>query len=260
MSRRLGRAVRAVGRLAAASGQWHSVGRIDAAGLAALSCPSRGLCVAVDRAGDVVTSTDPAGAVSAWSIAKLDGAGALTSVACPSVSLCVAVDASGDVLSSGDPTGGPLAWKLAHVVDVGLSHLSCPSVAFCVAVVDSGAVTSGAEAAAAGNVVISSNPAGGGGSWGRVQVDSFLGNRCGHDFPWDRCGVSITGLSCPSPSLCVGVDSNGQVLTYKAPTGWTESGNGETFGAYDGVSCGSESLCWQFARSRSRVVRTVPGR
>ena len=65
----------------------------------------------------------------------------------------------------------------------------------------------------------------------------------GHDFPWDRCGVSITGLSCPSPALCVGVDSNGQVLTHKAPTGWTQSGNGETFGAYDGVPCGSESLC-----------------
>ena len=38
-----------------------------------VSCPSSGLCVAVDRAGNVVTSTNPTGGAAAWTVTDVDG-------------------------------------------------------------------------------------------------------------------------------------------------------------------------------------------
>ena len=38
-----------------------------------VSCPSSGLCVAVDGAGDVVTSTNPTGGASAWTVTDVEG-------------------------------------------------------------------------------------------------------------------------------------------------------------------------------------------
>src|ERR1700683_116431 len=55
-----------------------------------LSCPSTTLCVAVDGAGHVITSTQPKGS-AAWLTVDVDGTHAINDVACPSGSLCVAV-------------------------------------------------------------------------------------------------------------------------------------------------------------------------
>jgi hypothetical protein len=68
-----------------------------------------------------------------------------------------------------------------------------------------------------------------------------------HQAPFS--GNVVTGLSCPSTSLCVGVDDVGNVLTATNPTGglgaWTltsvhpsNSGNG-----LSAVSCPSTTLC-----------------
>ena len=62
-----------------------------------MSCTSAALCVAVDIDGDVLSSTDPTGGVSAWSAAHVYG-GSLHSVSCPSVLFCVATG-GGDVLT-----------------------------------------------------------------------------------------------------------------------------------------------------------------
>jgi hypothetical protein len=37
-----------------------------------VSCPSVGLCVAVDQVGDVVTSNNPAGGAAAWTVTHVD--------------------------------------------------------------------------------------------------------------------------------------------------------------------------------------------
>jgi len=66
--------------------------------LNSISCPSALLCVGVDGAGDVLTSSRPAGGVRAWSQAvTLDPGHNLAQVSCAAVSPCVAVDVAGRV-------------------------------------------------------------------------------------------------------------------------------------------------------------------
>jgi hypothetical protein len=66
-------------------------------GLTGISCASKSLCVAVDNAGNVLTSTHPAAGPSAWQKTHVDD-WALTAVSCPSTKLCVAVDQDGRVV------------------------------------------------------------------------------------------------------------------------------------------------------------------
>jgi hypothetical protein len=57
--------------------------------------------------------------------------------------------------------------------------------------------------------------------------------------------TELTGMSCPSVSLCVATDSAGNVLATTSPAGgpqaWSISDVGE--GRLDGVSCPTETLC-----------------
>src|ERR1700693_3636342 len=84
--------------------------------LEGVSCPTSGLCVAVDELGNVVTSSNPQGGAAAWTVTHVDftkdaqsQATNLSAVSCPSGDLCVAVDFSGDVVTSTNPTGGASA-------------------------------------------------------------------------------------------------------------------------------------------------------
>ena len=89
-----------------------------AASFDGVSCASASLCVAVDDAGDVVTSTDPTGGPSAWRVTNVAPGtanpfpgGIYAAVSCPSRSLCAAVENMADeVITSTNPTGGPSAW------------------------------------------------------------------------------------------------------------------------------------------------------
>jgi hypothetical protein len=64
-----------------------------------VSCAATGLCVAVDAAGYVLGSDDPAAAAPAWhEEVSVDPGTPLTSVACVSTGFCAAVDGSGRVL------------------------------------------------------------------------------------------------------------------------------------------------------------------
>ena len=202
--------------------------------LAGVSCPSTSLCVAVDDAGDVLTSTDPAGGAGAWTVTDVDGSHALSGVSCPSTSLCVAVDSAGDVLSSTDPTGGGAAWNVVNVIeDDRIVGVSCSSTSLCVAVdVD-------------GNVLASSDPTGGAGDWSSTEVVS--GN--------------LLSVSCPSDSLCVATDNAGHVVTTADPTGgagaWTVTDvDGSKY--LDGVSCASTAQCVAVDESGNVVTSTDP--
>lgn len=220
-----------------------------------MSCPSASLCVAIDRRGNVVTSTDPTGGASAWHVVPVDTKGVfcvgffgevcfgLTGISCPSASLCVAVDLKGNVVTSTDPTGDASAWHIAHVDTegvacsevygcYGVSAVSCPSPSLCVAVDE------------AGNAVTSTNPTGGSSAWHVAHVDP--GAFC---TPSSGCH-GMSGVSCPSRSLCVAADVEGSVLTSTNPTGgaraWitaTVEGNIPGIFSTVGVSCPSPSFC-----------------
>jgi hypothetical protein len=103
----------------------------------ALSCPSVTLCVAITGQGDVVTSTDPTGGVSAWKVTRLAGSMMLDSVSCASRAFCVVGGASDSVFVSHDPAAGSSWWTETRVTPQGseaIVGLSCPSAGFCVAI------------------------------------------------------------------------------------------------------------------------------
>jgi hypothetical protein len=71
--------------------------------LAALLCPSAGLCVGEDVATDMVTTTDPTGPASGWATFTVDTSNHESGgISCPTPSLCVAVGGQ-DVVTSTNP-------------------------------------------------------------------------------------------------------------------------------------------------------------
>jgi hypothetical protein len=216
---------------------WDSSARIDGAGLAGLSCPSNSLCVAVDRSGNVVVSTDPAGQGAPWNLASVDGSTRLSDVSCPSPSLCVAVDQAGNVLTSGKPTGGTGSWSRVQLETTSINSISCPSVSLCVAV-DS-----------AGDVLTSTQPVGGSSAWSIVHVDDALNYECYHyRYTGPNCQAALLTVSCPSTSLCLATDESGDVISSHNPTGgkaaWSDGRGGiPASEAFNGLSCPTVSLC-----------------
>jgi hypothetical protein len=84
-----------------------------------LTCPSSTHCVALDNAGNVLSTSDPSGGWRAWHKAPIDAEMysysteapnnpppynlsplSLTAISCPTARFCAAVDTSGHVLTS----------------------------------------------------------------------------------------------------------------------------------------------------------------
>jgi len=241
-----------------------SVPEAAASGFADVACPSASLCVAVSGSQAVV-STDPAG--GEWRAAVVDpdpfGFFSLTSIACPTTSLCVAGDYGGNVVSTTAP-GDPFGWTVTHVHDASIDGVSCASASLCVAVSDT---------AAGGNVIASSDPAGGEGAWAAATIADVYAlnavacpsaslcvaaNRygqvvassepAGDGAAWSpaRLGLNaLTGVSCPSASFCAASDDAGNVLTSNAPSGGAAAWGRATISTspLTGVSCASAELC-----------------
>jgi hypothetical protein len=191
-----------------------------------LSCASAALCVAADEGGNVVTTTTPT--AGAWTTTLVDGINPLKGISCPSASLCVGVDGAGNIATSTNPTSPASTWSDASSVDPpgtlgydgdnGLTGVSCPATTLCVAV------------DANGNVVTSSNPAGGASTWHVANIASD----------------SLPGVSCASATLCVAVDSGGSIYSSTNPAGgasaWQKQANVDSNGL-SSVSCPTASLC-----------------
>jgi len=214
--------------------------------LSGIDCPSTGLCVAVDDSGNVVTSTNPTGGASAWTVTKIDSYfmanNILEGISCPSTSLCVAVDGNGNIVTSTNLTGVASSWHLVHLEAVGdVREVSCPSAELCV-IVDG-----------AGDVISSTEPTGGATAWTTTHVDS------------NGSSGELSGISCPSTKLCVAVDRKGDVLTSTDPTGgsgeWTstkiDSEEGD-FTSLSAVSCPSVGLCVAVDESGNLFTSTNP--
>jgi hypothetical protein len=200
---------------------WSAPMSIDPSGgpPTAVSCASASLCVWVDRGGDIVSSTNPAGGAGAWGINRDFHGGIFSGVSCPTPALCVVTSSGGGVLTSSHPTATSGSWTGVVVPGEsgGLNGISCPSASLCVGV--------------GGNVVSSTNPAGGAGAWKAINVPG--------------AGI-LNAVSCPSSSLCVAAGSNGVIATSTNPTGsasdWTVSDVDADNNKY-GISCPSTSLC-----------------
>jgi hypothetical protein len=212
--------VLAVPASAAAPLGWGSAAPADPGhSLSAVSCPTVGLCVAVDGAGNVVFTTAPTSA-GAWTLVSpaVDSGHSLTSVSCPTASLCFAADNHGSVFSSATPSANS-GWTSESVDGTTqINAISCPAASLCVAVDNSGAVR------------YSSTP-GTASSWTGSTIDS---------------GHRLTAVSCPTTSLCAAVDNAGQVLvsTNPASGGWgTALMISSTAPALTAISCTSTALC-----------------
>jgi hypothetical protein len=202
----------------AGAGAWHAIRPPGAGTLAAISCPTVALCVAVNQSGDVITSRDPIGSLAAWTVARVDRSrgASFFSLACPSVSLCVAVDARGSVFSSTDPAGGARAWR--HFKSPGGAVLACPSVSFCLV--------------AGGGTLSSHNPAGGRGAWRSAGVDAL--------------GLISLSMACPSASFCVVGQIFGFIATSTNPSGGSSAWRQGRIGAtsdVNAISCPTVTLC-----------------
>jgi hypothetical protein len=179
---------------------WSAVHLDGAAQLSGgLACPAVTFCLAVDNAGDVVTTQQPGGA-GAWTVTKsgvavpvtvgapLGPFGATAFTACPSVAFCAVVDPAGGLAtSSAGATGSPPVWahRVIASAAAGLSGVSCASVSFCVAV------------SGDGHALISTSAAGGAPVWSSTRIDG--------DIP-------LTAVSCASAAICVATDAEGNAI------------------------------------------------
>lgn len=182
----------------------------------------------------------------------------LSSVSCPTVSLCVAVGGLDTVASSQAPAVPAAGWRVVHPeYPVGpgktcvegephcptpggrLNAVSCASEDFCVAV------------SYEGFIYVSTDPTGGAGAWTPTVINEGGGN------------THLTGVSCPSPSLCAAVSggykTSGKVLTSTDPASgrWQAAELGDPLDLR-GVSCGTPTLCVATAREGRLFVSTDP--
>jgi hypothetical protein len=205
-----------------------------------LECPTASLCVMTDLKGNVFATDTPTGAASSWRNEFAVGANALISMSCPAPALCVALDDAGRIVLSRDPTARHPDWR-AYTAGIEAAQITCPSTTRCFAFA---APTHGFASVFAiklrpghtptsrrsivphlyganefacpslrvcvgtvgflGEVVSSTDPGAGARAWKQTVIDA---------------GGYPDAISCPSPSLCVAVDGNGNVLSSTHLTG-----------------------------------------
>jgi hypothetical protein len=227
-------------------------------GATMIDCPSAHVCVAADGGGNLITSTDPMGEdPAAWTVSHIDtgtGCGsnaatpaqcAIEAVSCASPLSCAAADRSGELFASSDPGGGTGHW-ISYPIDTdpwGI-RISCSFELLCVAV------------DLHGRAVTARSPAEGAGAWRTATIDTGpCPDSCAQvGAPGER---QLSAVSCPSASLCVAGDWDGNVLDTTDPADaaprWesTYADTGTNVGitglvlrdAVSDIACPSASLC-----------------
>lgn len=188
--------------------------------VAAVSCPSRSLCVSVDDEGRALWSTAPLDLAGRWHAAPVTGEWPWPVLDCPTPKLCVG-GSGRDLLTSRNPTGGRRAWRRSRIIPFGgLAGLACPTEKLCVGLTYHGEIFS------------STHPTGGKHAWRAVTLKS-------------QAGLAPSGLSCPTPSFCAAVTGEGEVITSTRPTGGASSWRFTHIGSetLTAISCPSVRLC-----------------
>jgi len=200
-----------------------------------VSCPTVSFC-AVAAGSGVLVSESPSSGPSAWKYIGIGTVGG--SISCPSPQLCVAggygnatvggwIETSSNPLVPGSWHGGPTPHPsfAQHSGQYGVSGISCPSTAFCVAAV------------AAGEPLISTDPAGGVRTWTEAANGAMGDPGFAACTTAGQCAVSgvgsfatsggapgpgitgypLPGVSCVSTAFCVTV--TGEQLAVAAGAG-----------------------------------------
>jgi WD40 repeat protein len=222
--------------VSSSGGSWSAPVTIDGNPITSIACPSSTLCVAVDNAGNVLTSN---GGTSAWTAAAVAPGQALTGVSCPTTTLCVAVGAGGIVLTSTNPGGGAGAWSATSAEPgVGLGGVSCPSRHLCVATDSAGNVLTD-DPAGTGTWTINPLPVNPGSSAiapacasSTLCLISYGAGVLSSTDPrtpstWTATALvsvpdALTALTC-APGLCLAADQTGNVFSSANGSAWTST-------------------------------------
>ncbi len=122
-----------------AGGSWRVTAIDPSPPTTAVTCTPSGSCLAVDEAGQVLASADPAEASPTWTATALSLVGALTGASCTTSGLCVAVSARGEALTSDQVTSTTPGWGLSlNATGIALAGISCLPGGACVAVDSAG--------------------------------------------------------------------------------------------------------------------------
>jgi hypothetical protein len=155
---------------------WSSTNVDGTYSLGSISCPSTAECVALDQFGRAISTNDPTGGATAWSIHQaFNPPGVPQSISCPNDGMCVAVQpypfigTDGVIAVSTDPIGGQWTNELDSSAP---RNVDCPSVSIC--------VVSGSQ------LEVSTDPASG--SWTRYRIEGI---------------TSPSSISCASAQQCV---------------------------------------------------------
>jgi hypothetical protein len=215
-----------------------SGGTVGTNPVVALSCASAQLCAAVDSAGAVLTSTDPANPAS-WS--PVSGTIASPPVECPSATLCLAGGgASAQLLASTDPAAPGQPWTPITLPAASANtpgSIACGSPELCVDAVGGGIYTSADPASPTG--------------WsGPADPVGF-----------HAVGGAAGAAACAATSLCVvGETDGGAVLTSETPSDPTTYGRVPLLGPPQCLAfpeCVAERL-YVHDNQGTRVVDTAP--
>jgi hypothetical protein len=210
--------------------------------LRGVDCPSVSFCLAVDSVGNVAFSGAPTGGASTWALAHIDdnsdygcaGGGPscqapLMSVSCPTVALCAAVDFTGNVLETTTPSASS-PWPSRATGGGGpqsLWNVSCPSVSFCAAVNGVGGDAITWDPATGARLTTHRLPIDAFGIWcrsstlclasgeGATGTAELLGstNPAAKNPTWEVTDYGeIDAASCPTASVCVAADDEGEVI------------------------------------------------
>ena len=152
-------------------------GNPDANSIDSIECPSTTLCVAGDFSGNIITTTDPTGPASAWTVFPVEANSDIGTISCPNVHLCMAVGHA-DVWTSTNPAGGTSAWKKTSF-QVPLAAAYCQSTHLCVA------------EDVATDVLSTTDATGRSKTWKTATTVAATSNHLGG------------GVDCPSAKLCV---------------------------------------------------------
>jgi hypothetical protein len=177
---------------------WKALGR-PVRHLAAVSCPSTSLCIALTASNSLVSSRDPASPHATWRVHRShavrseDGLGSGSGISCPSATLCVATFNVTDgkyfwsLVASANATARRITWRNVATSGGpgnggGAIYPACASTSLCFAFGGVGMISS-------------THPAGGRHAWAQTGVP---------DIP--------NAIACPSLRMCVAVDTTGNVL------------------------------------------------
>jgi hypothetical protein len=241
-----------------------------------VSCPTTTLCVAIDEAGTVVTTSNPAS--HPWHVTKIDQQSP-ASLGCAhgSPTVCVVGDGIFNLVTSSNPLSGP--WNINTSTENNLnshaSAISCSKTTFCVvggsrgdlivsttpttawpptSTTDNGNYITSVDCTPgttfcaafddAGNMLTNADAS------NAIDQPGDLGTWTSKTIDAPPADAIVWGgyVSCPKTSLCVMADEAGNVFTSTNPTGggatWKETTGVDPGGQFASISCAAgTSFC-----------------